>query len=104
MICGCDLIDVFFNVSGNIRSNEEAAAAHQLDAAFSVLPGQPFVQPCSKVRLSKMLGLTLFTSLRGFTLHPRNSCLGITEKEVLEKLIASNTNTDSRRHFCQIIL
>lgn len=49
MIYGRDLIDIFFNVSVNIRSNEEAAAAHQLDA-FSVLPGQPFVQPCSKLR------------------------------------------------------
>lgn len=50
MIRGRDLIDIFFNVSVNIRSSEEAAAAHQLDAAFSVLPGHPFVQPCSKLR------------------------------------------------------
>ena len=49
MICGHDLIDIFFNVNVNIRSSEEAAAAaYQLDAAFSVLPGQPFVQPYSK--------------------------------------------------------
>lgn len=50
VICSHDLIDVFFNVTVNIRSSgEAAAAAYQLDAAFSVLPGQPFVQPCSKL-------------------------------------------------------
>lgn len=35
-----------------------------------------------------MLFLTLFISLIGFTLHPRHSCLGVTEKEVLEELTA----------------
>lgn len=46
-----------------------------------------------------MLGLTFLTSLRGFTLQPRNSCLGITEKEVLKSwLFLKLTQTTEESH------